>query len=113
MLAHGSLMGHQGENSPNGLPQTSAGVSHCRGSLPCALILRNAGLDVNAWPLLRVLRSDPEAEGDSTPTWSSERKAYVICVKSLVKNEFSLSCLLWGEKNIEEPLASVTLPCPE
>lgn len=39
-----------------------------------------------------------EAEGNTTPTWSSERKVYVICFKSLVKNEFFLSSLLWGEK---------------
>lgn len=57
MLAHGSLMGHQGENYSKGPPKTSAWVSNCEGSPPCVLILRNTELNVNTLPLQRALRS--------------------------------------------------------
>ena len=39
-----------------------------------------------------------EAGDDAAPAWTWGRKAYVICFKLLVKNEFLLSSLLWGEK---------------
>lgn len=51
-----------------------------------------------------------EAGDDAAPAWTWGRKAYVICFKLLVKNEFLLSSLLWGEKNMEEFLVSTALP---
>ena len=39
-----------------------------------------------------------------------EEEKHVIRFKSFVKNEFFLSSLLWGEKNMEEFLVLTALP---
>lgn len=48
--------------------------------------------------------------GDEEGLIKEGRKAYVIRFKSFVRNEFFLSSLLWGEKNMEEFLVLTALP---
>lgn len=96
--APGGLMGHRGENRTTRRAAHGLSVSNCKGSPPRVLILRHREPNVNTWPLREHSELSTEAGGNTTPTWSSERKACVICFKSPVKKEFFLSSFLWGEK---------------